>query len=90
MMYAISNHNRWRKPFDVSVILNGVSMTMVVDTCASVSVVSDELFEELQEEGAMLCCMYTGESIDIAGTTDVTVEHDGHIATLPLIVTCGK
>ena len=54
-----------------------------VDTGASVSIVSEELFKTLQEEGAVLhpsqakLCTYTGEPIRTMGTTDVTVEHGG-------------
>ena len=93
-MYTISN--RAAKPFEVKLKLNGVCTTMEVDTGASVSIISEDLFKTLKEEGAALrpsrakLFTYTGESIQIIGTTDVTVEHNGEVVTLPLLVTSGK
>ena len=68
---------------------------MEVDTGASVSIVSEEQFKALKENGATLrnskakLLTYTGESILVMGATDVTVEHTRQVTVLLLIVTSG-
>ena len=92
-MYTISN--RTMKPFEVHLELNEVSTTMEVDIGPSVSIMSEDRFKGLQENGATLHASgtklftYMGELIKVLGTTDVTMKHNGHVATLPLLVTSG-
>ena len=71
-------------------------MDMELDTGASVSLVSEEVFQQLREKGTILSpsqaklCTYTGQAIDVMGTAEVKVEYNGQSATLPLFVTHGK
>ena len=57
---------------------------------------SEESFQTMKESGVNFnttkakLSTYTGELIAVAGTADVTVEHNGQRVELPLIVTCGK
>ena len=85
------------KPYRVVVKINGKTLSMEVDTGASVSVVGKETFEfirdglttlEIQQSSVRLRT-YTGEAIDILGLVLVPVEHNGQTANLPLIVTAG-
>ena len=76
----------------VEVKLNGIDAAMEVDTSVSVSILSEESFKPLRESGMTLhrssakLFTYTGELILVLGTTDVRVDHNGQIATLPLYV----
>ena len=80
----------------VEVKLNGVTMQMEVDTGASVSLMGEAHFKSLKEKGAMLSpskaklSTYTGETIQVLGTSDVKVEHKGQTAMLPLVVIPGS
>ena len=53
-MHNIGDHGsaRMAKPIEVELRLNGVPTTMEVDTGASVSIVSEDLFKTLKAEGA--------------------------------------
>ena len=93
-LYRVSSGSS--KPILVPVTLDGVHMEMELDTGASVSLVSEETFRQLQEKGATLSpsqaklCTYTGQAIEIAGLAEVRVEHNDQSTTLPLFVTQGK
>ena len=76
--------------------LNSVDMEMEVDTGASVSIMSEEKFQQFQGSTSVTLqpskaklFTYTGEAIGVLGSTEVTVEHNQQVATLPLIVTKG-
>lgn len=90
-MYTISSH--LTKPFMVMVTING---RMEVDTGASISIMAEEVFRPLREEGITLnptsamLFTYTAESIPVVWSTEMRVEHHGQAATLPLIVTRGQ
>ena len=79
----------------VDVELNGVSTSTEVDTGASVSIVSEQQFKKLRNQGVTLhplgakLCTYTGETINVVGAADVTVKYNGQGTTLPLIITSG-
>ena len=93
-LYRVSSGST--KPLLVTVKLNSVDTEMEVDTGASVSIMSEEKFQQfrgstsvtLQPSKAKLFT-YTGEAIGVLGSTEVTVEHNQQVATLPLIVTKG-
>lgn len=93
-MYTISS--RLTKPFMVMVGINGMKKRMEVDTEASVSIMAEEEFRPLQEEGTTLnptsakLFTYIGESIPVVGSTEVRVEHHGQAATVLLVVTRGQ
>ena len=84
------------KPLIVTVKLNSVDMEMEVDTGASVSIISEEKFHQLQKSTPIILqpsraklFTYTQEAIDVLGSTEVKVEHNQQVSTLPLIVTKG-
>ena len=86
------------KPYKAVVKANGNSISMEIDTGASVSVVGEDTFEtirkgestvELQKTSVRLQT-YTGEAITVLGSALVPVEHNGQTLTLPLIVTAGN
>ena len=86
------------RPITVQVTLNGKTTEMEVDTGASVSIISEETLQTLCNDGVSIAlqqssaklCTYTGQTIEIAGSADVDVEHKGQKARLPLFVTKGK
>ena len=75
--------------------LDGVTMSMEVDMGASVSIISEDHFKKLQDNGTTQrptgakLFTYTGESISVKGAAEVTVKYNGQITMLPLIVTSG-
>ena len=89
-LYSVSS--KATKPLMVEVKLNGIDAAMEVDTSVSVSILSEESFKPLHESGMTLhrssakLFTYTGKLILVPGTTDVRVDHNGQIATLPLYV----
>ena len=91
-MYRVSSGSS--KPLMVRLTINGQQLEMELDTGASVSLMSEEVFQQigggvvLRESKAKLLT-YTGEPIDVAGCADVQVEHNNQVADLPLIVTKG-
>ena len=96
-LYRLSSGSS--RPIAVQVSLNGKSVEMEVDTGASVSIISEEthLIQHLRHGGVTIpptqsaakLCTYRGQTIQVVGSTDVEVEHNGQRATLPLLVTRG-
>ena len=93
-MYTVNTPTN--KPLLVVVNLNRVGTKMEVDTEASVSIIAEDEFQKLRADGATFhptnakLSTYTGESIPVAGATEVQVKHHGQVVTLPLIVTRGR
>ena len=93
-MYTVNKPTN--KPLLVEVNLNGVDTKMEVDTGASVSIIAEDEFQKLRADGATFhptnakLFTYTGESIPVAGATEVQVKHNGQVVMLPLIVTRGR
>ena len=85
------------KPYKVVVNVNGNSLSMEIDTGASVSVVGKETFESIQNSSTILDLQktaiklktYTGQQIAVLGSVIVPVEYQGQSLNLPLIVTEG-
>ena len=97
--YGMFNMNTGSsKPFQAVVKVNGTPITMEIDTGASASIVSEETFTSLQsgqsklklDQASVRLLTYTGESITVVGSTQVTVEYKGQTRTLPLLVTQGN
>ena len=86
------------KPLYAMVTVNGIPLSMEVDTGASVSIISLETFQMIQNGDAILelkesnvrLQTYTGESIGTCGFTQVLVTYHGQTLSLPLTVTEGK
>ena len=84
--------------YRADVKVNGNSLSMEIDTGASVSIVSKQTLETVHEgttslvlkESAVKLQTYTGEVIGVCGSTMAPVEHNGQTVTLPLIVTVGN
>ena len=84
------------KPLLASMLINGVPIEMEIDTGASVSLMGEDTYSLIKDSEKPLMKSdarlhtYTGEPIYILGSTEVTVEHNGQIMSLPLIVMRGN
>ena len=86
---------RSNKPYRVVVNVNGNSLSMEIDTGASVSVVGKETFETIRvgvstlklQKTSVHLKTYTGQSVAVLGSALVPVEHNGQALNLPLVVT---
>ena len=86
---SIHVHSGSTKPYRADVKVNGNSLSMEIDTGASVSIVSQQTFETVREgttslvlkESAVKLQTYTGEVIGVCGSTMVPVEHNGQTVT---------
>ena len=82
-------------PIQVSVILDGKSTIMEVDTGASVSLMSNSQFTSLFPE-AKLCpsnvCLktYTSEAVTVLGEAMIEVQYQEQVKSLPLVVVQGS
>ena len=85
------------KPLQTTITVNGNPLTMEVDTGASVSIINRTTFDCIQNgqftldlnESNVRLSTYTGEPIEVEGSTIVQVEHNDQSLSLPLIVTKG-
>ena len=85
-------------PLYATVNVNGRPISMEIDTGASVSIASRETFELIREgeshleleEPTVRLQTYTGESINVCGSTVVKVMHNGQTQALPLVITEGS
>ena len=84
------------RPLYTTVTVNGNPLSMEVDTGASIT--SLETFKTIREgesplslgESDMKLQTYTGEPIQLCGSTNVQVSHNGQTFSLPLVVTEGE
>lgn len=82
-------------PYLVSLEINGKLLQMEIDTGASLTLVSERTFREcwptlkLAHTGVKLHS-YSGESVPVVGTADVTVKYESQVVTVPLIVVKGE
>ena len=84
-------------PYRVNVSINGKPLQMELDTGASLSVMSDKMYQELWgdnkqpplvKEGVVLRT-YTGEEVKPKGSAKVMVSYEGRDYQLPLLVVRG-
>ena len=93
-LYTVSGGRA--KPVVVDITLNGIDTKMEVDTGASVSLISKDTYELIKSKDTHLhpvkgkLLTFTRQSIPVRGEVDVTVEHKGQKATLPLMVVQGS
>lgn len=80
------------KPLVITVNVHGVDIDMEVDTGASVSLISEETFHQLQlsmliapQPSTAKLVTYTKEAIVVAGSVKVKVEHNKQRVALLLI-----
>ena len=77
------------KPLSVDVCIDGIKLPMDLDTGALVSLVSEKTFyhhwpsKELKESSAILRT-YTGQALEVVGSTDATVKYRSQEMQLPL------
>ena len=81
-------------PIKVPLTVDSQSIEMVVDTGASVSLISKNLFDKRWpgrrvEPSKVRLRNYSNELIPVVGTVEVRVSYEGQEATLPLIVVEG-
>ena len=97
--YSLFNFGSQRpSPYKVQLSVAGQPLEMEVDTGASLSVISEELYNylfsagqapQLVESGIVLRT-YTGEEVKPEGSCSVNVCYDGVEYSLPLLVVGGK
>ena len=86
------------KPIQVTVNVNGVDITMEVDTGASVSIISESTYRKYWEKGQAPPIVpsrtnlktYTGEQLSIKGVINVTVKYENQCHSLQLTVVKGS
>ena len=85
------NSGRGHNPYKVTVLVNGVNVTMEIDTGASTTVVDEKTFHTLSLNKAVNTALrtYTGEMIPVVGECELEVEYDGFKGLLPAVVIRG-
>ena len=86
------------EPTRMQVLLNDVPVDMVLDTGASLSIISQATFNRLKHHDATLTLhpsttrllTYTGEPIPVVGATNMTVHYGEIVATLSAQVVVGE
>ena len=82
-------------PWNVTVDIEGVTVSMQVDTGASLSLMSETTFREHWPQRSLSStqvrlCSYSGEVIPVLGSVDVNVTYKSQSITVPLIVVKGS
>ena len=81
--------------FTVNILVNNVPFVMELDTGASLTIMPETTFcrhwpdRQLQSTSRKLRT-YTGETVEIVGTTYIHVRHEANSADLPLMVSVRK
>ena len=95
--YQLLNITTARKatPWNVTVDIEGVTVSMQVDTGASLSLMSETTFREHWPQRSLSStqvrlCSYSGEVIPVLGSVDVNVTYKSQSVTVPLIVVKGS
>ena len=91
------NSSRGHNPYKVTVLVNGVNVTMEIDTGASTTVVDEKTFHTLSQPGRVLelnavntaLRTYTGEMIPVVGECELELEYDSFKGLLPAVVIRG-
>ena len=76
------NSSRGHNPYKMTVLVNGVNVTMEIDTGASTTVVGEKTFHSLSQPGRVLelnavntaLRTYTGEMIPVVAECELEVE----------------
>ena len=93
-LYSLNSASKPR-PYLVTIEVDKKPIQMEVDTGASLTLVSERTLREnwptvnLSHTGIKLHS-YSGESVPVVGTADVSVKYGSQIATLPLLVVKGE
>ena len=91
-LFAIqTNHSG---PINITPEVNGIPIKMELDTGASVTLISAQVWEQSLnkplEETNIILKTYTGEALSIKGQVMVNVKHGDQEVTLPLLVVDGS
>ena len=83
------------KPIVCEVSVDGVNITMELDTGSAVSIVSEDVFShrwprQKLVDSALQLCTYSGEVLKVLGKWEAKVEHKGQVARLPVMVVKGS
>ena len=92
------NSSRGHIAYKVTVLVNGVNVTMEIDTGTSTTVVDEETFHSLSQPGRVLelnavntvLRTYTGEMFPVVGECELEVEYNGFKGPLPAVVIKGE
>ena len=82
-------------PWNVNVDIEGVMVSMQLDTGASLSIMAETTFKELWPQRSLSSsqvrlCSYSGEAIHVLGAVDVNVTYKGQSHKVPLIIVKGS
>jgi len=82
-------------PLMVNLTVNGQSLQMELDTGASVSLISEQQYKQLHEaptleRSSVILRMYTGETLSILGSIEVTATCNKQTNRVPLLVIKGN
>ena len=82
-------------PWNVNVDIEGITVSMQLDTGASLSLMAETTFKEhwLQRSlssSQVKLCSYSSEAIHVLGAVDVNVTYKGQSHKVPLIVVKGS
>ena len=88
---------RKERPLMVEVTVDKKTVSMEIDTGASVSILSESTFRHVWSRRAapglrhprIKLRTYTGERIQLLGELDVAVKYNGQVAKLPILVVKG-
>ena len=95
-LYHINTlHSEHTQPLEVSVIVENRSIVMEVDTGAALSLVPEASYKEFWPDKALessssKLCSYSGDSIPVLGSLDVSIQYKDQITNLPLLVVEGS
>ena len=92
------NSSKGQNPYKKTVRINGVNVSIEIDTGASTSVINEKTFHTLSQSGKVLKLdavntglrSYTGELIPVVGECELEVEYNGFKGNLPAVVIIGE
>ena len=93
MIYSFSSRS---DPIKLAVEVKGHKLDMELDTGASVSVISEDMFNSGLSSSVQLCpsnaflTSYSGHSLEVLGNANDKVKYQTQTVTLPIFVIKGK
>ena len=93
-LYTMDSTSKPR-PYVLNMEINGKPLQMEIDTGASLTLVSERTFRDYWptlnlSHTRVKLYSYSGESVPVVGTVEVTVKYESKVAILPLIVVKGE
>ena len=97
-LFAVTDQQSTAPPLLAGMTVNNVQLQMEVDTGASVSLISEDTYNNLWptsqrptlQPSTRKLHTYTGEKLDVQGTLTVDVTYGSQQQTLPLLVVAGS